>query len=118
MIKIDKAPWYRWALKRMGLKYEHETFGERNAIEGWFNILKARLKRFWKRFPSNASKESVEKWLTAFVVIYNLEVRISWQSQFPRIKNLIKQLLILASNEKTKDEPTTHKNNKFPLQGS
>ena len=46
MIKIDKAPWYRWALKRMGLKYEHETFGERNAIEGWFNILKARLKRF------------------------------------------------------------------------
>ena len=54
-----------------------KTFGERNAIEGWFNILKARLKRFWKRFPSNASKESVEKWLTAFVVIYNLEMRIS-----------------------------------------
>ena len=51
LIKIDRAPWY--------------------------NILKARLKRFWKRFPSNASKESVEKWLTAFVVIYNLEVKIS-----------------------------------------
>jgi len=31
-------------MKRMGLRYEHETFGERNAIEGWFNILKARLK--------------------------------------------------------------------------
>ena len=61
----------------MGLQYEHETFGERNAIEGGFNILKARLKRIWKRFPSNASKESVERWLTAFVVIYNLEVRIS-----------------------------------------
>ena len=77
LIKVDRAPWYRWALKRMGLQYEHETFGERNAIEGWFNILKARLKRFWKRFPSNASKESVERWLIAFVAIYNLEVRIS-----------------------------------------
>ena len=64
-------------IEKNGLKNEHETFGERNAIEGGFNILKARLKRFWKRFPSNASKESVEKWLTAFVVIYNLEVRIS-----------------------------------------
>ena len=50
LIKIDKAPWYRWALQRMGLKYEHEIFGERNAIEGWFNILKARSKRFWNVF--------------------------------------------------------------------
>ena len=77
LIKVDRAPWYRWALQRLGLSYEHETFGERNAIEGWFNILKARVKRFWKRFPFNASKESVEGWLTAFVAIYNLEVRIS-----------------------------------------
>ena len=75
LIKVDRAPWYRWALRRLGLKHEYETFGERNAIEGWFNILKARIKRFWERFPYNSSKESVE--LTAFVVIYNLEVRIS-----------------------------------------
>ncbi len=33
-IKVDRAPWYKWALRRMGLQYEHETFGERNAIEG------------------------------------------------------------------------------------
>ncbi|RLF35395.1 MAG: IS6 family transposase, partial [Thermoplasmata archaeon] len=61
----------------LGLKHEYEAFGERNAIEGWFNILKARLKRFWERFPFNASKESVESWITAFVALYNLEVRIS-----------------------------------------
>jgi len=53
----------------MGLRYKYETFGERNAIEGWFNILKARLKRFWKRFSSNASKESLERWITAFVFL-------------------------------------------------
>ena len=61
LVVVDRGPWYGWALQRMGLQYKHETFGERNAIEGWFNILKARLKRFWKRFPSNASKESVER---------------------------------------------------------
>jgi transposase-like protein len=77
IIKTDRGPWYRWTLQRMGLKHEYETFGERNAIEGWFNLLKSRLKRFWKRFPSNASKESVESWITAFVTLYNLEVRIS-----------------------------------------
>ena len=69
-IKIDRAPWYRWALKSMNI-------WRRKSLENGFNILKARLKRFWKRFPSNASKESIEKWLTAFVVIYNLEVQIS-----------------------------------------
>jgi len=25
------------ALKRLGLKYRHETFGERNAVEGFFS---------------------------------------------------------------------------------
>ena len=77
IIKTDRGPWYRWTLQRLGLKHEYETFGERNAIEGWFNILKSRLKRFWKRFPSNASKESVESWIAAFISLYNLEVRIS-----------------------------------------
>ena len=77
VIKTDRGPWYRWTLQRLGLKHEYETFGERNAIEGWFNILKARLKRFWKRFPFNASKESLESWITAFVALYNLEVKIS-----------------------------------------
>ena len=37
LIKIDRAPWYRWVLQRMGSQYEHETFGERNAIKEWFN---------------------------------------------------------------------------------
>jgi len=36
VIKTDRGPWYRWTLQRLGLKHEYETFGERNAIEGWF----------------------------------------------------------------------------------
>jgi len=29
-----------WAFKRLGLKYRHETFGDRNAVEGFFSQLK------------------------------------------------------------------------------
>jgi len=42
-------------LKRLGLKYRHETFGERNAVEGFFFRLKERTKRFWNRFPFRSS---------------------------------------------------------------
>jgi len=38
-------------IRRTELQYEYEKFGERNALEGLFSILKARLKRFWKCFP-------------------------------------------------------------------
>ncbi len=29
-IVVDRGFWYKWALKRLGLRYRHETFGERN----------------------------------------------------------------------------------------
>ena len=28
-----------------------QTFGERNAVEQWYSLFKARVKRFWKGFP-------------------------------------------------------------------
>jgi transposase-like protein len=37
---VDKGFWYKWALKRLGLKYEHETFGKRNSVERFFFKLK------------------------------------------------------------------------------
>jgi len=74
LIIVDGAPWYRWALQRLGLQYKHETFGERNVIEGWYSLFKARVKRFWKRFPVNSSLESVKRWSVAWVCLYNLEV--------------------------------------------
>ena len=74
LILVDKGPWYRWALQRLELKYKHETFGERNAIEGWHSLFKAIVKRFWKCFPVNSSPESVKRWSVAWVCLYNLEV--------------------------------------------
>ena len=33
VIVVDRGPWYRWALDRLGITYFHETFGKRNRIE-------------------------------------------------------------------------------------
>ena len=74
LIIVDRGPWYRWALHRLGLQYKHETFGERNMIEGWYSLFKARVKRFWKRFPFHSSLESVKRWSAAWAWLYNLEV--------------------------------------------
>jgi len=29
LILVDGGPWYRWALQRLGLRYDHQTFGEK-----------------------------------------------------------------------------------------
>ncbi len=49
MVYVDLAPWYRWALGRLGVPWEHRTFGPRNPIEQWFRVLKQRIKRFYQR---------------------------------------------------------------------
>ncbi|MEW5760553.1 MAG: DDE-type integrase/transposase/recombinase [Candidatus Thermoplasmatota archaeon] len=54
-VYVDGGPWYRWSLARLGLNWEHQTFGPRNPIEQWLGIFKHRVKRFWRRFPANAS---------------------------------------------------------------
>ena len=78
LILVDKGPWYRFALERLGLQYKHQRFGERNAIEQWYGLLKSRLKSFWKRFPYNSSLQSIKSWIVAWCAIYNLmEVRNS-----------------------------------------
>jgi transposase-like protein len=61
--------WYVWALKRLGLKYEHEAFGKRNA-KSLFSQLKERTKRFNNRFPYRSSFESVQSWLESFAAFY------------------------------------------------
>jgi len=30
LVIVDRGPWYRWALDRLGLEYRHERFGVRN----------------------------------------------------------------------------------------
>jgi transposase len=42
------------------------TFGERNSVEQVFRSLKLRLASMDKRFPYNASKGSILRWVNAF----------------------------------------------------
>ena len=69
---VDRGLWYRWALKRLGLDYKHETFGERNVVDGFFSLLKGRTKRFFNRFSFRSLFDSVQSWLESFVRLYNV----------------------------------------------
>jgi len=71
-ILVDGGPWYKPALKRLGVDWEHVTFGLRNPIEQWFGILKHRINLFYNRWPHNASVESAQSWINAFVSMYHL----------------------------------------------
>lgn len=65
----DKAPWYPWALKRVGLEYKHETFGDRNSVEQWYSPFKHRVKRFWRRFPYHSTNQSIRGWCRSYVAL-------------------------------------------------
>lgn len=75
-ILVDRAGWYRWACDRLGLEYVWETFGERNPVEQWFGLLKQRVKRFYRRWPANASLDRVNAWVRGFVALYHVEGRV------------------------------------------
>jgi transposase-like protein len=45
VIVVDRGPWYRWALERLGMTCFHETFGNRNRIERWFREMKERKEK-------------------------------------------------------------------------
>ncbi|MEM1583726.1 MAG: hypothetical protein QXF28_07380 [Nitrososphaerota archaeon] len=42
VVVVDRGPWYPWTLKRLEIEYIHETFRNRNKVEGWFRELKDR----------------------------------------------------------------------------
>ncbi len=70
-VYVDGGPWYPWTFQRLGLPWQHITFGKRNAIEQWFSILKHRIKRFYRRWPHNSSIHSALSYVYAFASIYN-----------------------------------------------
>jgi transposase-like protein len=41
---VDRGPWYRWALERLGLKYVYQRLW--NAVERFFGYIKQRTRRF------------------------------------------------------------------------
>ena len=71
-ILVDGGPWYPTALNRLGVEWEHVTFGLRNPVEQWFGILKHRINLFYNRWPYNASIQGAQSWIEAFVALYHI----------------------------------------------
>jgi transposase-like protein len=71
VIVVDRGPWYRWALERLGIIYFHETFGNRNRIERWFRELKNRTKRFYNNVNSKKLK-CLEELVTAIAIMHDI----------------------------------------------
>jgi transposase-like protein len=71
IVVVDRGPWYRWALDRLGMTYFQETFGNRNRIERWFRELKDRTKRFYNNVNSKTLK-SIEELVTAIAIMHNI----------------------------------------------
>jgi transposase-like protein len=65
---VDGAPWLHAALHRHGLRFQHETHGNRNAAERIFKELKRRTYQFANHFR-HANPATVETGLqtTAFI---------------------------------------------------
>jgi putative transposase len=70
VVLVDGGPWYRWPLERIGVRWLHVTFGERNSIERLFRTLKERTRRFYNNLPSD-SLENLESFMRLFMVWYN-----------------------------------------------
>jgi transposase-like protein len=80
MIIIDRGPWYRWALERLGLKYRYQRFGLRNAVEMFFGHLKQRTRRFYNNINTWSIK-SIEDYAAAIAMIRNLTTAIKIQGE-------------------------------------
>ena len=71
-IFIDGGSWYHWALRVVGFKrYTVVSFGPRSAIERLFSDIERRIRQFWNGFIGKYSRESMERWVKAFVGFRN-----------------------------------------------
>ncbi len=71
-IFIDGGSWYPWALNVVGFKrYTVVAFGPRSAIERLFGDIECRIRRFWNGFIGKYSRDSMERWIKAFVGLRN-----------------------------------------------
>jgi transposase-like protein len=78
LIIVDRGPWYRWALERLGLKYRYQRFSLRNTVERFFRYLKQRTRRFYNNINTWSIK-SIEDYASAIAIIRNLTIAIKIQ---------------------------------------
>jgi len=67
---VDGAPWLQAACHRLGLRFQHVTHGNWNAVERVFRELKRRTHQFSNTF-SHAEPSTAENWLQAFAFAWN-----------------------------------------------
>ena len=80
LVIVDKSPWYRWALERLGLEYRHERLGLRNRVERFFGYLKQRTERFYNNI--NTWKiQSIEDYASTIAITRNLYTTIKTQGR-------------------------------------
>jgi len=78
LVIVDKSPWYRWALDRLGLKYQYQRFGVRNVVERFFGYLKQRIEKFYNNI--NTWKiQSIEDYAKTIAITRNLHTTIKTQ---------------------------------------
>jgi len=63
---LDRGPWYRDALQRLGVRFRHESFGERSLVESVFSSFKQRARIFFCSITVNfRKKKRFGKWKRA-----------------------------------------------------
>jgi transposase-like protein len=67
---VDGAPWLQAACHRHGLRFQHITHGNRNAVEHVFRKVKRRTNQFSNMF-SHVEPSTAENWLQAFAFAWN-----------------------------------------------
>jgi len=71
LVIVDRGPWYRWALERLGLEYRVERFGLRNRVERFFRYLKERTMVFHHKMSARDYIQGVKN-LKLFLNLYTI----------------------------------------------
>jgi len=75
LIIVDRGPWYRWALDRLGLEYRYQRFGLRNIFERFFGYLEQRTRGFYNNINSWRI-QSIEDYAKTIAIIRNITITI------------------------------------------
>jgi transposase-like protein len=73
LVLVDRGPWYRWALERLGLEYRYEKFGLRNRVERFFRYLNERTIVFHHKLSARNHVQGIinlKLFLNLFTIYY------------------------------------------------
>jgi transposase-like protein len=71
LVIVDKGPWYRWVLERLGLEYRYEKFSMRNRVERFFRYLKERTVIFHHKMSARNHVQGITN-LKLFLSLFTL----------------------------------------------